>query len=199
MAQDLQGLLDKIKQDGTQQAEADKKIIIAEAEKKAASLIADAKNEAEKIVKNAKDEADSLIKRSESAIRQSSRDIILTLKNELEDRLNHVIQSNTNMALTPQFMAEIIAKMCDQFITNPNEKITILTSANYLDSLSQTLKTSLVGDLKNQPELFVDKELKNGFKINFSSDNVFYDFSNEAIQELISAYVSPVIADLLNK
>lgn len=47
MAEDLQGLLNKIHTDGIQKAEEEKAAIIADAKKEAAKIIADAKAQAE--------------------------------------------------------------------------------------------------------------------------------------------------------
>ena len=59
MAQQLQGLLDKINQDGIAKAQEQSKAIIAEANRKANEIIEQAKQEAEQISKNAKLEADT--------------------------------------------------------------------------------------------------------------------------------------------
>lgn len=199
MAQQLQGLLDKINQDGIAKAQEQSRQIIENAEKKANEIIAQAKQEAAQIVKNANVEGGNLTKRAESAINQSSRDIMLNLKSELEKRLNNVLANQTSQAMTPVLMTTIIKDLAEAFIKNPDEKITVLVAVKDVNSLTESLRASLKESFKNSVELFSDKDINGGFKVNFSNNDVFYDFSNDAIIELVSAYVTPKIAELLKK
>jgi vacuolar-type H+-ATPase subunit E/Vma4 len=50
---------------------------------------------------------------------------------------------------------------------------------------------------KGKAEVFADREISGGFKVNISGDDLFYDFSNEAIVELLASYVTPRVAALL--
>ena len=80
MAEELQGILDRINADGIAKADAERKEIIAKAKDEAAKIIADAKAEAACIVKNAEGEADAFRKRAENALVQAARDIKISLK-----------------------------------------------------------------------------------------------------------------------
>ena len=199
MAQDLQSLLDKIKQDGLDKAADCEKEIIAAAEKKSAEIIASAKQEAAQILKNAEIESANLKKRAESAIQQSSRDIILTLKNEISGRLNKIFANAASQAFTPEYMAQLISELCSAFASAPDSKITVVSAVKDVDALKNALMTSLKESFKTQCEVFPDKEMSGGFKVNFSGSDVFYDFSDDAVCSLISEYAGPIVGDLLKK
>ncbi len=199
MAQDLQSLLDKIKQDGLDKAADREKEIIAAAEKKSAEIIASAKQEAAQILKNAEIESANLKKRAESAIQQSSRDIILTLKNEISGRLNKIFANAASQAFTPEYMAQLISELCNAFASTPDSKITVVSAVKDVNALKNALMTSLKESFKTQCEVFPDKEMSGGFKVNFSGSDVFYDFSDDAVCSLISEYAGPIVGDLLKK
>ena len=199
MAQDLQSLLDKIKQEGLDKAAVQQKEIIANAEKKSAEIIALAKQEAAQILKNAELESANLKKRAESAIQQSSRDIILTLKNEIQSRLNKIFADSTAQAFSPDYMAKIIAELCTSFANAPQTKLTVTAAVKDVDALRNALMNALNDSFKNNCEVFPDKELAGGFKVNFSGSDVFYDFSDDAVCSLLAEYAGPVVGELLKK
>ena len=199
MAQDLQSLLDKIKQEGLDKAAVQEKEIIAAAEKKSAEIIASAKQEAAQILKNAEVESENLKKRAESAIQQSSRDIILTLKNEIRNRMDKIFADSTAQAFSAEDMAKIIGEMCDAFARDPQAKLTVVAAVKDVDALKAALMNSLKDSFKNSCEVFPDKELAGGFKINFSGSDVFYDFSDEAVCSLLAEYAGSVVGELLKK
>lgn len=197
MAEELQSLLNKINQDGIKKAEGERAKIVAEAEAKAHEIIARAKQEAAAIEKNAAVEAENLKKRAESAIQQASRDVLLALKSELERRMNVVLTANINEALTPELMASIVKELSTAFAQNADAQVTVLASAKDAVSLADAVKKSLAESFKQQPQIFPDKELKGGFKVNFSGSDVYYDFSDTAIRELVADYIGPKLAKLL--
>ena len=197
MSQQLQGLLDKINQDGIAKAQEQSRAITAEANRKANEIIEQAKQEAAQIVKNAAIEAENLTKRAESAITQASRDIILKLKSEIENRLNNVLSAKTEQVMTVEFMAEIIKDLVAAFIKEDGADVTVLTAVKDVDALTAALQVSLRDSFKGKAEVFADREISGGFKVNISGDDLFYDFSNEAIVELLASYVTPRVAALL--
>ena len=199
MSQDLQSLLDKIKQDGIEKAAAQEKEIISNAEKKSAEIIAQAKQEAAQILKNAEIESENLRKRAESAVQQASRDIILTLKNEIQGRLNKIFANTTAQAFSAEYMASIIADLCKTFAADSETKLTVVSAVKDVDALKNALMNALADSFKNNCEVFPDKELSGGFKVNFSGNDVFYDFSDDAVCSLLAQYAGPVVGDLLKK
>lgn len=199
MSQQLQGLLDKINQDGIAKAQEQSREIIADANRKANEMIEQAKKEADQIVKNAQKEADNLTKRAESAVSQASRDIILKLKAEIENRLNNVLTVKTEEVMTAEFMANIIRELVAAFIKDSNSDVTVLTAVKDVDALTAALQNSLRDSFQTKVEVFADREISGGFKVNISGGDLYYDFSNEAIVELLSSFVTPRVAELLKK
>lgn len=199
MAQDLQSLLDKIKQEGLDKAAVQEKEIISAAEKKSAEIIALAKQEAAQILKNAEIESSNLKKRAESAIQQASRDVILTLKNEIQSRLNKIFADSTAEAFSADYMAELISELCEAFVKNPESEITVVSAVKDVDKLKNALFNALKDSFVKKFEVFPDKEIAGGFKVNFSGSEVFYDFSDDAVCSLLSEYAGPVVGELLKK
>ena len=90
MAEDLQGLLNKIHTDGIRKAEEEKAAILADAKKEAAKIIAEAKAQAEADSEKAKAFAAAEQDKAVKAIQQASRDAVIALKADLLAKLNAV-------------------------------------------------------------------------------------------------------------
>lgn len=202
MAEELQGLLEKIQQDGLQKADAEKKRIIAEAEKAAKALIAKAQKEAEEIKRSAEETSAQLAKRAESAVRQAARDVVLKLSGELKARLDVVLRDNVAAAMTPEFMAGIIGDLVKTFCTDPKkaltDDLTVMVPPAQLKALEGALKSSLVDSFHQTPQLFADSNLGGGLKISFSGKDLYYDFSDTTLAEIICSYIGPRLAAIVN-
>ena len=126
MAEELQGLLNRIQEDGLQKSEAQKAKIIADAQAKASAVTAEAEAEAARIVKEAEASAKALESKSVEAIRQASRDIVIALKSELQERLREVVRSCIGEAMTPEVMAGLINEMSRAYANSGADRIELL-------------------------------------------------------------------------
>ena len=200
MAEKLQGLLEKIKKEGLEKAESEKQKILSEAKKEAEKIIARATSEAEATSQAAQKDADSLKKRAEIAVKQASRDIMLKLKGELQKRLENVVRDISSESMTPEFMGELIKEMAVTFSKKDsasNLSLELLVAPKDCEKLKKVLLASVGKTFVETPEVFSDSDIAGGLKIGFKGSDVFFDFSDDAISDLLCAYVSPQLAELL--
>ena len=197
MAEELQSLLEKIRADGIEKAEAEREEILKKARAEAEEIVAAARSKAKELTDGAAAEAESSKKRAENAIRQAARDIVLKLKSELEGRLRRAVSASVKEAMTPAFMAELIRGMAADFAKDPAAQITVLTSARDADALAAAVRDTLAADFKAEPEVFADASVKGGLQISFSGDEVFFDFSEEAVTALVAGYAGEKLAAIL--
>ena len=64
--------------------------------------------------------------------------------------------------------------------------------------MTNHLKTNLANNLKKQPEIFEGLDFTGGLKIGFKESDVFLDFTDKALNEIISGYVGPRLATMLD-
>lgn len=201
MAEDIQGLLQKIHEEGLKKADAEKEKIVADAKAQADSILKKAREEADSIVKKAEEEASGSEARAKAAIKQAARDIILTLKDDLMKRLDKVMKGAVDQAMTAELMGKILLEM----VRNYKEKnigadpeLDILLNAKDLASLEGALKSSLAAELRKNPVISAGSDFGSGLKIGFKGSDVFFDFSDDALTEIISHYIGPRVAAMLN-
>ena len=87
MAEELQGLLDRIQSEGIAKAEAEKTKIVEDAKAEAAKIVAAAEAKAASIVKKANEEAEISVAKGNDAIKQAARDVLIALRADIEKRL----------------------------------------------------------------------------------------------------------------
>ena len=197
MAEELQGLLNRIQEDGLQKSEAQKAKIIADAQAKASAVTAEAEAEAARIVKEAEASAKALESKSVEAIRQASRDIMIALKSELQERLREVVRVCVGEAMTPEVMAGLINEMACAYANSGADRIELLLPEASRAKLEEGLKGCLAEDLRNRTKILGGGDFTSGLQIGFRDGDVFLDFSDDALSELICAYIGPKLAALL--
>ena len=98
----VQDLIEKIKKDGVAAAEKSASEVKAQAQSEAEKIIANAKEEAEKIIKAAKDETARMEKASEDAIRQASRNLVLSFRDSITKELSALINAESEKAYSSE-------------------------------------------------------------------------------------------------
>jgi V/A-type H+-transporting ATPase subunit E len=200
MAEELQSLLERINEDGVKKAEEEKSKIISDAEKKADAIIKEAEIKAEALKKQSQEDALQNQKRAASAIKQAARDILLALREDLQGRLKSVVKECIGNAMTPDLMGQIILEMEKSFIEKGSDEsmgLEVLINKNDLEKLENHIKAVLVKQLKTNPEITLGHDFSTGLKIASKGDDLFFDFSDETLTEIICDYVGPRLAGIL--
>ena len=197
MTEDLQGLLNRIQEDGLQKSEAERAKILADAEARAAKIIADAEARAAETEKKAASEAAALKEKAEESIRQAARDIIIALRSEMQQRLQSVVKSCVGSAMDQNLMVALIYEMAKKYAENPSDKLEVLLPAAAREQMESGLLNALGQDLASRTKILGEPELESGLQIGFRDGSVFLDFSDEALSELICSYIGPKLAAIL--
>jgi len=200
VSEKLQGLLEKIKTEGLDKAEVEKQKILDDAKKEAQKIIDKANSDAESTLKKAEEDAKSLEKRAETAVKQASRDIMLKLKGELQNRLENIVHDLSSESMTPEFMGELIKDMAAAYSKKDSDTdltLELLVANKDCEKLIVLLRGSLAKTFAETPEVFGESDIGGGLKIGFKGSDVFFDFTDDAITDLVCAYVSPKLAELL--
>ena len=197
MAEDLQSLLDKINAEGVKKAETEAARIIEDAKKQAQEIRREAEEQAAQTVKNAAEQAAALEARAEAAVGQAARDVLLQLQNELQLRIEKAVAGAAEEALTPEFMTELIRNMAGAFAADPAAEITVLAAVKDAAALEATLKAALADSFKQQPKVLAAAGVKGGMEVSFQDGKLYFDFTSEAITELVASYIGPRLGAML--
>lgn len=193
----LDSLIEKIKKEGIEDAQQQSDELLKEARQKAASITDNAKKEAEKIVEDGKRQAEQFQKNAESDLQQAARNTQLLLKEKITALFDNVFKKEVATTLTPDFMKDIILKIVDTWGKDTNAEIVI--NEKDKKKLESLLFSSLKKDAKESISIRISKEVASGFRIGLKDDQVYYDFSDEAIADTLKTLISPALKEILDK
>lgn len=197
MSEELQGLLNKIQAEGLEKAETERARLVAEAKAQAEAIIAEAKAQADKIRKDAEADAETSRKKADAAVRQAARDVIISLKDDLQQKLRAVVREAAAQAMTPEAMAGLIAQIAGQFAQNAASGTEVVLPAREREEAAQKLIGCLPDVLKKNASVQLGRGFAAGFKIGFNNSEVFLDFSDEALADVICEFVGPKLAAVI--
>ena len=196
----LQELIDQIKKDGVEVANAEAKTIIKNAKAEADKIVADAKAEADKILATTKTENERIVKSGEDAIRQAGRNLLISFRESVSKELNTLLSQNVTAVYSSDALAQLIIKVVEALANNPEaENITVILNSDTLKSLEETIIAGIKEKFINGVTLKSSDSFDGGFRISANDGGAYYDYSADAVVDMLSNYLSPKITQLLKE
>jgi len=199
MADELKGLLEKIQEDGVRAAEEKARAIEDEALRSAQRVSDSAKREAARMIS----EAESKIVRAEdssrAALKQASRDAIISLKKEISNILEKIISSHVHKALASDEMAKILSGLIKSASSSDADKIAVTLKKDDLDKMEKILLGELSHEIRKGITLKSSDEIHGGFLISYDAGKSHYDFTDKALAEYISANLAGRLKEILKE
>ena len=196
----LQELIDQIKKDGVQTAEAQAESILNSAKAEADKIIAEAQAQAEKILLNAKNENDKMVKSGEDAIRQAGRNLLISFRESVNRELKAIVNNSVTGAYASDAFADLIVKAVEAWAGKPDaEDISVVLNSEDLKSLEGSLLAGLKAKMLNGVTLKASDNFDGGFRIAEKDGGAYYDYSQEAVVEMLSNYLSPKVTAILKE
>lgn len=199
MAEDIKGLIEQIQKEGVQAGEEKARAIAEAAEAKAREIVENARAGAEKILSAVKAET---IRREESThalLKQAGRDLILSLKKEINAILERLILSAVRQSLSAEELSRIISGLIKECRAKEGVDIVVSLSKEDCDRLKDEMLSRLQAEVKKQVILKPAEDIAAGFVISFDSGKSHFDFTDKALAEYIAGYLKPQLAEILGE
>lgn len=196
----LQELIDRIKKDGAEAAEAEANAIIDSAKAEAEKIVSDAKAEAEKILLNAKTENERMVKSSEDAIRQAGRNILISFRESVARELNSLMGKKLSAVCSSDDFSQLIIKTVECWAKNPDtDDLSVILNGEDLKKFEETLLSELNAHMLKGVTLKANDNFDGGFRIAVNNGQAYYDYSVEAVTDMLSNYLSEKVTALLKE
>ncbi len=195
MTEEIKDLITKIKNEGIKAAQDKSSQIELQAQALAGNIIKDAKAAAEKIIRDAKRDAEQYRSSTEALLKQSGRDMLLSLKKEITSMLGIIIKRNIRVSLTPEEMLKIIHSLIKS--STQKEGMAVTLRKEDLKKIHDGLLSELSEEMKKRIILKPSDEISSGFTISYDAGKSLFDFSEEALAAYISAYLKPELNEIL--
>lgn len=201
MSQQVQELIDKIKNEGVQAADQKAKEIEAGAKASAQKTIAAAEAQAKHIIADARVQAQKTHESTEMALKQAARDMLLALKKEIEGVLEKVISRQVKEALSPQQLSDILGGIVKASVKAnlADNDIEVTLSAGDLKKLKDGFIAKLQKEIKQPMTFRTSDGISSGFTISFDEGKSCFDFTDTSLVEYLGTYLNTQVAALLNE
>lgn len=196
----LKELIDQIKEDGVKAAETEAESILNAAREEAAKIIADAQSDADRILANAKSENERMVSSSEAAIRNAGRNLLISFRESVAREIKTLTGENVSAAYSSDVFAQLVVNVVESWAKKPEaDNIAVILNSEDLKSLEGTILAGIKSRMLNGVTLKANDNFDGGFRISVNNGNAYYDYSTEAVVEMISNYLSPRVTELLKE
>ncbi|MBE6749817.1 MAG: V-type ATP synthase subunit E [Ruminococcaceae bacterium] len=193
-------LIEQIKKEGVEAAETEAESILNAAKADAEKIIADAKAQADKILLDAKNENERMVKSSEDAIRQAGRNLLISFRESVARELNVILSENVAAVYSKENLAQLIISVVEGWANKPEtEDIAVILNTESLNSLEEIILAGIKEKMLKGITLKANDNFDGGFRIAVSDGGAYYDYSTEAVVDMLSNYLSPKVTELLKE
>ncbi len=199
MAEEIRDLIEKINQEGIRAAEEKAQNIEAAAKQRADEILAQAKREAEEMIAAANGRIRREDEQGKTLLAQAGRDLLLSLRKEMNAMLGRIMVSDIQQALTPEALFTLVSVVVRNYSAGESSDITVFLRKEDVQVLENNFLNRLREETKNEIILRPAEEISGGFTISFDNGKSCFDFTDKALAEYIGTYVKPKLHQILKE
>jgi len=199
MAQEIKDLIARIQREGIREAEEKAAQIKSETDTTAQKIIADAKMQAKKIIEEANSQTKRLEDSTQASLNQAGRDLLISLRKEINSVLDKLIKADICQALTAEELAAIIGSLIKKAPLSLGSEIIVSLSQQDKEKLEMGFLKQLVQETKKQIILKAAEGIDSGFVISFDAGKSIFDFSGQALSDYLLGCLRPELSKILNQ
>ncbi len=196
----LQELIEQIKKEGVEAANTEAEAILNAAKAEAATIVAEAKSEADKLLLTAKSENERMVKSSEEAIRQAGRNLLISFRESVARELRALVGEQVSVVYSSDAFAKIVVCAVESWVNKPDaEELEVILNESDLQALESILLAQFKEKALRGVTLKANNNFDGGFRIAVKDGGAYYDFSADAVCDMLSNYLSPKVTALLKE
>jgi V/A-type H+-transporting ATPase subunit E len=196
----LQEFIDKIKKDGVEVAEVEATSIVNNAKAEAEKIIADAKMQAEKILTDAKAENERIVKSGEEAIKQAGRNLLISFRESVAKELKKIVGEKVEALYSGEEFSNLLVTVLENWAKNSDtDDLTLILNSDDLKKFEETALHTLKEKMLGGVTLKASNNFDKGFRIAVDGGSAYYDYSREAVVDMLSDFLSPRVTQLLKE
>lgn len=198
MAEELKNLIEKIHTEGIKAAEEKARSIEDAANSRAKAVVKEAEKTAERIIAAAEKEAAGMRDAGEAALKQAGRDLLISLRGEINALLGKLLTAGVAEVLPPDRLAGIISAIIEKHSKSDGaDDITIYLSRNDLEALEKGFMNRIKEKVRKNIILESSDDIRAGLCISFDGGKSRFDFTDESLAAYLGAYLKPRLAGLI--
>ncbi len=197
MSQQVQELINKIKKEGTEAAESEASTIKERAQADADKIISEANARAEQIVNDANAQAEKAKESGQMALKQASRDVLLSLRKEIDALLQKIIAEEVKESLSAENLANIIGNVAEA--SQKSDNVVATLSAKDRKALEDGFIAKLQKKIKGSITFESSGDVAGGFTISFDGGKSCFEYTDKALAEYLSSHLNEQLTQILKE
>ena len=199
--EELKSLIDRIQKEGVEKAETEGRHIVDKAEQQADEIRRKAEEEAESKKSQAEQEAESFRARGEDSLRQTARDVLLTVGQALDGMLLDVAKAEVGKTLAGEALTAALGTAIEGYFRAGGgaADLDVLVDEKQKEPVKAYLAEAFAERLKEGMEVKADASIVAGFRLAARDTKVEHDFSQEALAELFAKLLRPRMAKIVRQ
>ncbi|MDX9746614.1 MAG: V-type ATP synthase subunit E family protein [Syntrophales bacterium] len=198
MVETLNSLIEKIKNEGIEEAEATANRIEDEARERARRIVEEASVKADAMIAEAKKTIEELRKNDELALAQAGRNLLIALRQQINAMLLKVVKKEISASLSDDMLSDIMRKLILEQSAHPETDYIVVMTQEELNSLDAFF-TKLQEEIKKGITLRHFRRFDRGFVISYDGGKSFFSFTDDALGEALMTYLKPRMAAIFRE
>ncbi|MFH0790239.1 MAG: V-type ATP synthase subunit E family protein [Candidatus Omnitrophota bacterium] len=197
MSEQIKELIEKIQQEGVKSAQDKAQAIEDQARRQAEDIVKAAKLEAERIIAEAQDKTARKENAGKALLEQAGRDMLLSLRKEINAALEKLIVSQIRHTLKPEELVKIITGLIKDSLGGEKTGVVISLNKQDMEGVEKGFLNELAEETRKGIILKASEDILGGFIISYDHGKSHYDFTDKALAEYISLYLKPKLSEIL--
>lgn len=201
MADDLQSLIERIRKEAIDKAEAETARMVSQAREKAAALVKEAEEKARERKERAEEESKRFVENAERTLEQAARDLLISVGQGVENILRELVAETTQEALDTETIRRMVIEVVQAYLKRDGaeSRIELLVPEEAQEEIVRYFAERYAKDLEQGVKIRADSGLHQGFRIVLQDGAVSHDFTREAIAEALSRFLRPHLAEIVHR
>jgi vacuolar-type H+-ATPase subunit E/Vma4 len=199
MPEEIRDLIEKINQEGIRAAEEKAKTIEDEAKQRSDAILSRARAEADGMISAANERIRREDQKERALLAQAGRDLLLSLREEINAMLGRIVVSDIRQGLTPDALFRLISEIIRNYNVKEGSDIIVSLNKKDLELMEQHYMDKLRQEAARGFTLQPGEEIQGGFTISFDNGKSCYDFTDKALAEYIITYLKPKLKKILEE
>ncbi|MCX7819890.1 MAG: ATPase [Kiritimatiellae bacterium] len=201
MAEELQHLIERIRADAIERAEAEAARILAQAREKAAAEVREAERRAREILEKAERDAAVFAERAKRTLEQAARDLLIAVGQGIENILHDIVSDAVDRALDIATLQQMMLKIAQAYCQRQGEesRVEFLISEQDQQQIIAFFADQYRQKLVQGITIRAESGLRGGFRVALKDGHVYHDFTKPAIAEALSRFLRPHLAEIVHR
>lgn len=190
----LNQLIKSLKTEAIEAAREESEKILANARMEAKRIVQTAEEKKTVLITEAKQEAQAILQKGEAALQQAGRDYSISVRNELLNVFQAVLETETRREFTPDLLKTAILKVVENIGGDVELKLSSKDTEELADYIQSRLKSS-----ERVVAIMEDKSNLDGFTITKKKEGWSYTITPEEVAEGLRKHLNKNWLEILKK